>query len=67
MIDLSWELLYGLGALFIALAIAYGLMRNRGRNKANDAITEQATREEYQHPERYERTEDEFRERVRPS
>lgn len=67
MIDLSWELLYGLGALFIALAIAYGLMRNRGRNKANDAITEQATLEEYQHPERYERTEEEFRERVRPS
>ena len=67
MIDLSWEILYGVGALVLALAIAYGLMRNRGRNRANDPLTEQATREEYQHPETYGETEDALRNRTRPS
>lgn len=67
MIDLTWELLYGLGALLLAGAVAYGLLRNRGRNKANDAITERATREEYHHPDRYERTEEGYREQTRPS
>lgn len=63
----SWEVLYVLGALLVGGAIAYGAIRYYTRNRRNDAITEQATREEYQHPERYDRTEDEFRKQVRPS
>ncbi|MDP1619304.1 hypothetical protein [Phenylobacterium sp.] len=67
MINLSWELLYPVGAALLGLAIAFGLIRYYRRDRSNDAITEAATREEYKHPERYDRTEDEFRDQARPS
>ncbi|MDO8411110.1 MAG: hypothetical protein Q7S93_13735 [Phenylobacterium sp.] len=67
MINLSWELLYPVGAALLGLAIVFGLLRYYRRDRRNDAVTEAATREEYQHPERYERTEDEFRDKVRPT
>ncbi|MDO8900174.1 MAG: hypothetical protein Q7V15_02355 [Phenylobacterium sp.] len=67
MINLSWELIYPIAAAVLGLAIAYGLFRYSRRNRRNDAITEQATREEYHHPKRYDRTEEEFRDKVRPS
>ena len=63
----SWEVLFILGAMLLGAAIAYGAFRYYTRDRRNDAITEQATREEYRHPERYDRTEDEFRKQVRPS
>jgi hypothetical protein len=48
----SYEILYGLGALVLALAIAWGFIQYRRRNRAMDKVTEEATREEYDHPER---------------
>lgn len=67
MINLSWELLFAVGAALLGAAIVFGLMRHHGRNRRNDALTEAATREEYQHPDRYDRTEDEFRDKARPT
>lgn len=64
--NLSWEVLFGAGALVIALAIAWGMMRNRTRNRANDPLTEAATREQYDHPKSYAAEQDAYREEVRP-
>ncbi|HEY0650153.1 hypothetical protein [Phenylobacterium sp.] len=61
------ELLYGLGALVLLAALVWGIVQYKTRNKANDPLTEAATREEYDHPETYEQKQDEFKEQVRPS
>jgi len=50
---MGYELLYGIGAALLALAIVYGIWRNKTRDKRKDAITEAATKESYRHPERY--------------
>jgi hypothetical protein len=63
----SHELWFGLGALALLAVIVWGVMQNRRRNRANDAITEAATHEEYSHPDRYKREEEEFRSQIRPS
>ena len=39
--------LWWIGAFILGLAIAYGIMRNRRRTRAEKALTEQATRERY--------------------
>lgn len=52
---LAWELIFPLGALALAVTLAVMLWRNHNRNKAVDPITEAATREEYDHPDRYDR------------
>jgi hypothetical protein len=44
------ELLFGAGSLLLFLVLAYGLWRYQTRNRANDEITEQATREMYDRP-----------------
>jgi hypothetical protein len=50
---MSWELLFGLGALALFLALAWGFIRYKTRNRANDAITEEATRQMREDPEAY--------------
>jgi hypothetical protein len=47
------ELLFGVGVLILGVAIAWALVRNKYRNRANDAITDAATREQYTHPNSY--------------
>jgi hypothetical protein len=61
------ELLYGLGALVLLIALVWGITQYKSRNKANDPLTEAATREEYDHPDTYQQKEDDFRDQVRPS
>ena len=46
---LSWEMLYVVGAALLALGIVYGLVSYYTRNRRNDALTEDATREQYDH------------------
>ena len=48
-----WEMVWPIGIVILGLAIGYGAWRNAHRNKANDAITEEATRQEYDHPDTY--------------
>lgn len=59
---MGFEWFFLIGALILLAAIAGAVLFNRGRNKAKDAIAEAATREQYKHPERYARTQDEYRE-----
>ena len=59
------ELLYGVGALVLMLALVWGIVQYRTRNKANDALTEAATRAEYDHPDGYQQEQDRFKDRVR--
>ena len=50
---LSWEMLWPIGTVILAGLLVYGLVKYYTRNKANDRITEQATREQYEHPRSY--------------
>lgn len=61
------EVFYSLGALLLLVALVWGVVQYKRRNRANDPITEQATRAEYNHPETYDREEQKFRDQVRPS
>ena len=63
---ISWEIAFGLGALVLAAALIWAMQRNRTRNRANDALTEAATRADYDHPEAREEITREAQARVRP-
>lgn len=62
---ITWELAFPVGVILLGLALAWGLFRYRTRNKANDRITEEATRQEYDHPASYGRREEALRDQVR--
>ena len=47
------ELFYGIGAVILGVVLAWAVMRNRRRNRANDAVTQAATREAYENPNGY--------------
>ena len=65
---LSIEMLYVLGLLLVGVAIAFGIRRSSTRNKANDAVSEAATRELYKDPDRYEAvTQDKLNDQIKPS
>ncbi|HYE47880.1 MAG TPA: hypothetical protein VEA44_19085 [Caulobacter sp.] len=65
---LAWEMLFHIGWVVLGLALAYGLWKYYTRNKANDAVTEQATREQYEHPESYDNARrEELKDKLRPS
>jgi hypothetical protein len=57
---MGYELFYIFGAMVLLAALGYGLLRNIGRNRRQDAIREAATREEYEHPERYQQTQKQY-------
>ncbi len=57
---MGYELVFFIGALVLLAAIGYGLYRDKTRDKRKDAITEAATREQYRHPERYQRTQKKY-------
>lgn len=50
---LTPEIVYGVGAVLLAGGIAWGLVRYYTRNRANDPITEEATRELRENPRAY--------------
>lgn len=64
---LTPEILWGVGALVLLAALVWGMTQYKRRNRANDPITERATRAEYDHPDTYQREEEKFRDQVRPS
>lgn len=61
------EVFYGLGALALLAGLVWGITQYRLRNRANDPITEEATRAEYDHPNTYDQEQGRFEDRVRPS
>jgi hypothetical protein len=50
---MSWEIVYGLGALALLAALVFGVVQYRRRNRANDPITEKAAKAEYDNPSTY--------------
>lgn len=65
--NLSWEMLWGLGALLLLAGLVYGFTQYKRRNRANDAVTEAATRAEYSDPEGYPQRREELKKDLRPS
>ena len=61
------EIFYGIGAVVLLGVLAWGYLRNRGRNRANDPITEAATKAEYDHPDTYDKDRRELDRQIRPS
>ena len=45
----SWEMLYVLGTVVLAVGLVYGVYSYYTRNRRNDALTEDATRAQYDH------------------
>jgi hypothetical protein len=63
----SPETLWGVGIAVLLAALVWGLIQYRNRNRANDPITEEATRELYDDPDNYEQRREELNKQVRPS
>jgi hypothetical protein len=61
------EVLFAVGTVVLFIALLWGFVRYKTRNRANDPITEAATRAEYNHPEAYGAEEAKLKEQVRPS
>ena len=61
------ELLYGVGIVGLFLALIWGYVQYKTRNRANDPLTEAATKAEYDQPEDYEAIERDLKKQVRPS
>ena len=62
------EIGFAIGSLLLALAMVFGAMQYRRRNRANIPITEQATRDLYDNEDRYARSgEKDRRDTLRPS
>ena len=52
--EFSWEIFFAIGALVLIVGLAWGVSRSKARNRANDEIAQEATRAEYEQPEKYE-------------
>ena len=63
---MAWESLWHLGWVVLGAVLAWGLWRYHTRNKRNDPVTEEATRELYDHPDTYEERRDELNHESRP-
>jgi hypothetical protein len=51
---LGWpELLFGAGTFILGVLVAWAILRNKYRNRANDLVTDAVVREEYRHPSSY--------------
>lgn len=62
------EIGFFIGAVMLGVALAFGILQNRRRNRANDPVTEAAVREQYRDTDAYaDGKEAELRAKVRPS
>ena len=50
---MNYEMFYGIGALVLLLGMVWAVIDYKRRNRANDKVTEEAVRQEYDHPDRY--------------
>jgi hypothetical protein len=51
------EVLYGVGTFALLVVLAWGVWQYNHRNRANDRVTERATRDLYEHPRSYKKRE----------
>jgi hypothetical protein len=64
---MALEVGYGLGAALLLAGLAWGYVSYRTRNRANDRITEAATRAEYKEGEKYPERRQALNKQIRPS
>jgi hypothetical protein len=50
---MNYEMFYGIGALILLLGMAWAVIDYKRRNRANDKLSEEATRQQYNDPDRY--------------
>jgi hypothetical protein len=50
---MNYEMFYGIGALILVAGLAWAVIDYKRRNRANDKVTEEAVRQQYDHPDRY--------------
>jgi hypothetical protein len=63
---MSWEIAYGVGALVLLGALIFGMVQYQRRNRANDPVTEKATKAEYDDPATYPQKRRELQKELRP-
>lgn len=63
---MGWEIGFFVGAVILLGAFIWGAMANTRRNRANDAVTSQATAELYKDEDEFGRKEGDYRARTRP-
>ena len=61
------EALWGVGIIILMVALIWGTLQYNRRNRANEPITEAATRAQHKDPEHYEQTAEQLKKQVRPS
>ncbi len=61
-----WEVAFLAGAVLLGAALVYGTMSYSRRNRANEPVTEKATRELYANTDTYGGKEEKLRNQTRP-
>ena len=61
------EVLLGSGVVVLFFGLMWGFFQQKSRNRANDRVSEEATRAQYDHPDTYAADEAELKKQVRPS
>lgn len=62
------EVFWPIGSVLLLVALVYGMIQYKTRNRANDRITEKATETLYDDPAGYtDQTRDEFKKDIKPS
>ena len=62
---MGWEIGFFIGALILLGALIYGAIANTRRNRANDPVTDEATRQLYKNEDTFAEKEGEFRAQTR--
>jgi hypothetical protein len=63
----SPEYLWGIGIIVLLVALGWGFVQYKRRNRANDRLAEEGARELYDDPDHYDQHRKELEKQVRPS
>ncbi|MEW6392772.1 MAG: hypothetical protein AB1542_20495 [Pseudomonadota bacterium] len=61
------ELLWGVGTVLLLLALIYGVIQYRTRNRANDPVSEKAAKTLYDDPDGYDAKREALKDEVEPA
>jgi len=65
--DFQGEILWGVGALLLLVALIYGMIQYRTRNRANDPVSEKAAKTLYDDPDGYAKKREGLKDEIEPS
>ena len=64
--DFQGEVLWGVGALLLLAALAYGMIQYKARNRANDPVSEKAAKTLYDDPDGYDQKRETLKDQLEP-